>query len=243
VHTFFISDRQKSLIGTLLYTYPLIKRTLTRYTILITLGEVIMDGHQKTDIELGRLLVNPENYRFDKVNDQQEAMLTMLRSQKDKILKLARDVAQRGLNPTRRLVVKEADGGKYVILEGNRRITALKLMSNPAVLPGEYPFRGVFEELHAKYKDTLPTVVECVVYPADQQDIADSWVLLEHTGENQGVGTVPWNSVQKKRFELRHKQELSSTLQVLDLLKTNGVDISGVLATNLERLLTTPAVR
>lgn len=58
-----------------------------------------MDGHRKADIELDKLLVNPENYRFEIVKDQQEAMLIMLRSQKDKILRLARDVAQRGLNP------------------------------------------------------------------------------------------------------------------------------------------------
>jgi hypothetical protein len=127
------------------------------------LGGVIMDGHRKADIELDKLLVNPENYSFYPVKDQQEAMLIMLRSQKDKILNLARDIAQRGLNPTRRLVVKEADGGKYVIQEGNRRITVLKLMSNPAEISGDYPFKGVFEELHARYKDTLPTVVECVV--------------------------------------------------------------------------------
>lgn len=202
-----------------------------------------MDGHRKADIKVDKLLVNPENYRFDPVKDQQEAMLVMLRTQKDKILKLARDIAQRGLNPLKRLAVIEVDGGKYVSLEGNRRLTVLKLMSNPTELGGDYPFKGVFEDLHARYKDILPTVVECVVFSADQQDIADSWILLEHTGENQGVGTVPWNSVQKQRFELRHKQKLSSALQVLDLLRANGVDTSGILATNVERLLTTPQVR
>ena len=202
-----------------------------------------MDGHRKADIELDKLLVNPKNYRFDPVKDQQEAMLVMLRTQKDKILNLARDIALRGLNPMRRLAVIEADGGKYVSLEGNRRITVLKLMSNPAELHGDYPFKGVFEELHERYKDSLPTEVECVVYPADQQDVADSWVLLEHTGENQGIGTVPWNYVQKQRFELYHKQKQSTVLQVVDLLKDNGVDTSELLATNLERLLTTPQVR
>src|SRR5436305_2889457 len=127
------------------------------------------------------------------------------------------------MNPTRRLVVKEANGGMYVILEGNRRITALKLMSNPDELSGTYPFKGVFEELHAKYKDSLPTIIECVVYPTDQQEIADSWVLLEHTGENEGIGTVPWNTVQKQRFEAHHKQqELSRALQVLKLLEVKG---------------------
>lgn len=202
-----------------------------------------MDGHRKVDIELNKLLVNSENYRFDPVKDQQEAMLIMLRSQKDKILKLARDIAQRGLNPTRRLMVKEADGGKYVLLEGNRRITVLKLMSNPAELSGDYPFKGVFEELHERYKGTLPTIVECVVYPVDQQEIADSWILLEHTGENQGVGTVAWNTVQKQRFESRHTGQEPRALQVLGFLERNGVDISGIAATNLERLLTTPEVR
>jgi hypothetical protein len=203
-----------------------------------------MDGHQKIDIELGKLLVNPENYRFDPVTDQREAILTMLRSQNNKIIRLARDIAQRGLNPTRRLQVKEVGGGKYVVLEGNRRITVLKLITNPDEIPGDYLFKSIFVDLHAKYKDNLPTVLECVVYPEDRQDIADSWVLLEHTGENQGMGTVPWNSVQKQRFESRHKQqELSKALQVLEFLEAKGIDTSGIEATNLERLLTTPGVR
>ncbi len=202
-----------------------------------------MDGHRKADIGLDKLLVNPENYRFDPVIDQEEAMLTMLKSQNNKIISLARDIAIHGLNPTKRLLVKEADG-KYIVLEGNRRITVLKLMTNPNEIPGDYLFKSIFEDLHAKHKDSLPTVVECVVYPEDQQDIADSWVLLEHTGENKGMGTVPWNSVQKQRFESRHKQrELSKALQVLEFLEARGINTAGVEATNLERLISSPPVR
>jgi hypothetical protein len=202
-----------------------------------------MDGPRKVDIKIDDLLVNPDNYRFDPVENQRDAMLIMLKSQKDKILNLARDVAQHGLSPMERLAVKEAEGGKYISLEGNRRLTVLKLMVNPDELSGEYKYRGVFEELNARYKDTLPTMVDCAVFGADQQEEADRWVSLKHTGENQGVGTVPWNPYQKKRFESRHKNTESTVLQITDLLKENGVDISGVLATNLERLLTTPQVR
>jgi len=203
-----------------------------------------MNSLQKIDIELDKLLVNPENYRFNRVTDQQEAILTMLHSQNNKIIRLARDIAQRGLNPTKRLVVKEADDSRYVVLEGNRRVTVLKLINNPNEIPGDYLFKSIFEDLHAKYKNSLPTTVECVVYPEDQQEIADSWVLLEHTGENQGMGTVPWNSVQKQRFESRHKQkELSKSLQVLEFMEGKGIDTSGIEATNLERLISTPAVR
>jgi hypothetical protein len=201
-----------------------------------------MDGHRKADIELDKLLVNPENYRFDPVTDQQEAILTMLRSQNTKIIRLARNIAERGLNPTKRLLVKETNG-KYVVLEGNRRITVLKLMTNPDEVPGDYLFKSVFEDLHSKYKDSLPRTIECVVYPEDQQEVADGWVLLEHTGENQGMGTVPWDSAQKQRFEARHKQqELSRALQVIEFLETNGIDTSGVEATSLKRLLETRGV-
>jgi hypothetical protein len=203
-----------------------------------------MDRHQKIDIELDKLLVNPENYRFKSVTNQQEAMLTMLKSQDSKIMRLAKDIAAHGLNPTRRLLVKETADGKYVVLEGNRRITAIKLMNNPNEIPGDYRFKSIFEDLNAKYKDDLPTILECVVYPENQQGVADSWVLLEHTGENQGIGTVTWNSMQKQRFEAGHKQtQLSKALQVLELLEVKGINISGVEVTNLERLISTPAVR
>jgi len=202
-----------------------------------------MDGHRKADIKLDDLLVNPDNYRFDPVENQRDAILVMLRSQKDKVLNLARDIAQHGLSPMERLAVQEAEAGKYISLEGNRRLTVLKLMVNPDELSGDYPYRGVFEELHERYKVTLPTTVECAVFGADEQEAADRWVNLKHTGENLGVGTVPWNGFSKRRFALRHKREESTTLQVADLLKANGVDISGVLASNLERLLTTPQVR
>ena len=50
-----------------------------------------MDGHRKADIAIDKLLVNPENYRFDPVKDQQEAMLTMLQLLNNKIVKLARE--------------------------------------------------------------------------------------------------------------------------------------------------------
>lgn len=201
-----------------------------------------MDGHRKADIALDKLLVNPENYRFDPVADQQEAMITMLQRQKDKILNLARDIAQRGLNPMERLIVKEVDGGMYVVLEGNRRITALKLMTNPDELPGNYPYKGVFEGLHDQYKNILPTAVECVIYRADQQDSADRWIELKHTGENQGVGTVSWKTEQKQRFASRHMGQEPKTLQILEFLKENGIDISDLDVTSLERLLGTRGV-
>ncbi len=201
-----------------------------------------MNGHRKADIELDKLLVNPKNYRFPSVKNEHQAMLTMLDSQQSKLTRLAEDIAKHGLNPTKRFPVLETEGGKYVVLEGNRRITALKLMANPDELPGQYPYKSTFQKLHVTYKTSLSTTVECVVYQEDEREIAEIWVGLEHTGENQGVGTVTWTTRQKERFDNRRNKKLSRAFQVLEFLDTKKVDTSDVKQTNLDRLLSTPAV-
>lgn len=201
-----------------------------------------MSNHYNADIKLSDLLVNRENYRFHSVADEHEAMLIMLDSQQGKLTKLAESIAQQGLNPTKRIPVIKIDGGKYVVLEGNRRVTALKLMKNPDELSGEYRYKSVFQRLHATYKTSLPTTVECVVYPENERDTAEIWVGLEHTGENQGIGTVAWTTRQKERFDNRRHKKPSRAYQVLEFLDRKNVDTSDVKQTNLDRLLSTPAV-
>jgi hypothetical protein len=55
--------------------------------------------------------------------------------------------------------VIETGDGKYVILDGNRRATALKLMTNPNAISGNYDSKSAFEALNETYKDSLPTSV------------------------------------------------------------------------------------
>ena len=115
-------------------------------------------------------------------------------------------------------------------------------MTNPDELPGQYPYKSTFQKLHVTYKTSLSTTVECVVYQEDEREIAEIWVGLEHTGENQGVGTVTWTTRQKERFDNRRNKKLSRAFQVLEFLDTKKVDTSDVKQTNLDRLLSTPAV-
>lgn len=153
------------------------------------------------------------------------------------------DIVERGLNPLRALLAVKKDG-KYIVYEGNRRTTALKLLNNPDAISGVYPLKQVFVKLKVDgYK--VPDDLEFVVYDEKDIDEADQWVFVEHNGKNNGVGTVSWDTKQKARFSARHnKTPLDKALQLTDYLEEKGVDTKNLDQTTLNtRILSDPNIR
>jgi ParB-like chromosome segregation protein Spo0J len=91
---------------------------------------VIFYNMTKEMIPIEKLLVNPQNPRFEPVGNQEEAISMMLSEAEKKIINLAKDIAQYGLNPSKSLMVVKVDKGYYLPLEGNRRVTAIKLLKS-----------------------------------------------------------------------------------------------------------------
>jgi len=197
-------------------------------------------------IPLTNIVVNIENPRFELAGNQREAIEVMIANQGDKLINLAKDIISAGLNPGKLINVAPhpTEKGRYYVLEGNRRITVLKLLAAPNLIDARHKvFANKLRPLAEKFKLNQITKVPCVVYndPAD----ANRWIKLEHTGENKGVGTVGWDSQQIGRFEERVAGKSPIALQVLDFLKsepTVSSELKGKLkdvpSTNLDRLLT-----
>jgi len=61
----------------------------------------------------------------------------MIEDQGDKLSKLADDITNEGLNPGDPIFITkhEKQTKQYNVLEGNRRVTALKLLENPDLIP------------------------------------------------------------------------------------------------------------
>ena len=85
---------------------------------------------------LSELRLDQQNYRTGKTSSQRDAFATIIEDQKDKLANLAEDLlAMGGVSPgepiwvTRDLNVR----GMYVVLEGNRRVAALKILETPAL--------------------------------------------------------------------------------------------------------------
>ncbi|MBK8279613.1 MAG: hypothetical protein IPK94_05605 [Saprospiraceae bacterium] len=89
-------------------------------------------------LKLNELLVNTENYRFETVASQKEAIDKMVEDQNDNLFNLAEHVVHNGLNPNDRIEVVPSnhDKAKFIVLEGNRRTITLKLLNNPDLIEG-----------------------------------------------------------------------------------------------------------
>ena len=81
--------------------------------------------------KVGNLLLDPRNTRIPTADqtDDQRALLHYLVAHED-VWGLAKSIVSLGLFPNERMVVMPY-GRDYLVLEGNRRLAAIKLLLNP----------------------------------------------------------------------------------------------------------------
>jgi hypothetical protein len=84
--------------------------------------------------KLSELRLDQKNYRTGPVATQRAAVAAIIEDQKTKLVNLAEDILSIGLSPGEPIwVTRDPDAkGMYIVLEGNRRVAALKLLETPA---------------------------------------------------------------------------------------------------------------
>lgn len=199
-------------------------------------------------IPLDNLLIDADNPRLEEsLQNQREAIRAIAVNQGPKLVVLAKDIVEHGLNPSDSLIVMQLqeDPSYYAVLEGNRRVAALKILKSPELISGamEDAIVNHFRKLSTQYQDSIKEL-RCVV--VEGRADANRWIELRHTGENEGAGIVRWGGAETARFRQRSGQK-EPHLQVLDFLEQRG-DMSKetrqkVPVTSLKRLLTNPYVR
>lgn len=203
------------------------------------------------EIALSDLLLDGENARLAEEQDSQpDIALSLADQQGSKLINLASDIVDKGLDPsTLPIVVPTGDQKKrYRVLEGNRRVLALKALETPGLISDALTQnnRSKLYRLSEAYAADPIAYVPAVLF--DEADQAEHWIRTRHTGLNEGVGLAEWGSEEKDRFESR-KGKRSVALQVLDFVKTHGYlsddaeKADTKISTSLKRLLGTPDVR
>jgi hypothetical protein len=196
------------------------------------------------EIKVSDLLLNPENPRFDPVRHQTETIDAMLDDQKEKLVNLAKHIMKFGLNPTDIILVKPHEK-KWLVLEGSRRITAIKLLNDPELIGVKYK---AIKTQFKKISKTKIGTVHCVIM--SDENMANEWIRLKHTGQNEGAGIVDWNSQQTGRFNSRLQGIPDVYIRFLDALKNieeipdeYRKNFHKIKKTNLVRLISDPDVR
>jgi len=157
---------------------------------------------------------------------------------------LAKDIVQVGLSPIDTFAVVGVDGtpGSYIVVEGNRRLCALKLLRDFHLAPAQ--LRPQFRKLAERYKGE--SIVRCVVF--SNIDDASVWIERQHSGLNGGIGRKPWDADQKARFikGKRQNDKNKFALELMDYAEKNnfitGEGRRGRLTT-LQRYLSNAKVR
>jgi hypothetical protein len=208
-----------------------------------------MSKHTYQQILLSNFILDLENPRHDRIEDQESVIAEFLDRQGDKIIRLVKDIAAEGTNPADLPIVipAETESGKFIVVEGNRRVVALKLLENPelVMLVGKAVYKRRLEELSKQFGSNRPDSLQCVVFP--NREDANHWIELRHTGQNNGVGIVEWDAASVARFK---KGQSWMALQVVDYVKSKIPDdaelrrqIDRISLTNVARLVNDPDVR
>ncbi len=204
------------------------------------------------DLPISKLRVDVKNPRIPEQQDSQiESFHLMAKVQEEKLIALAKHIIQYGLNPAEKFIVIPDDEDQYIVLDGNRRLTTLRILETPEIVQGHLKadYSRQLKRLSEKYlKDPLMDV-PCLIFQDREQ--ADPWIELIHDGESGGAGLVKWSAQQRSRFQSR-KGKKALHLQALDFVIENGelepetktkLDLGKYPASTLQRVIGTPYVR
>lgn len=207
-----------------------------------------MPEYRDEQILLSKLKLDPTNPRHPEFESQREIIEWMTSGTGkigEKLFVLAKDISSFGLNPADRVMVMEdeKEKGQFVVLEGNRRLTALKLLNNSDIAPTQ-DWQKRFSRLRPTNYSPINRI-PCVVF--DDLERAFHFIELRHLGQSGGAGIVPWEAEQKARHDqrLHRKSRHHKALAVLDFIRNSdgispdlkGFASKGFPITTLDRIL------
>lgn len=144
---------------------------------------------------------------------------------------LMSSIGQQGYFPGEPLLVAPGENGTYVVVEGNRRLAAVKLL-NGQLLPPRRKSRSVAmiidEAIHK------PIELPCIVYENRES-------ILRYLGYRHITGIKEWDALSKARYLLELKDTFYSDIPEEEQLRTIAKEI-GSRSDAVSKLLTGLAI-
>lgn len=206
--------------------------------------------HEVVSIPVVDLILDPGNARLGDEQPSQQAVYHALAAQQgSRLVQLAADIVESGLDPTTLPAVVATDDRRrrYKVIEGNRRVLALKALDNPSIVASGLSPRDLTRLTTSaqRYAEAPIDEVPCVLFESEAD--AYHWVELRHTGTNEGAGLVEWDTNEQDRFKARHGKGGARTPagQILDFLHQIDGPSDGKtkVLTTLQRIINTKDVR
>ncbi len=185
-------------------------------------------------IDVSDIMLDQNNYRLGPLDNQIDCINIMFEEFGSKMVKIAGHIAQNGLSP-KPIVISKDRRRRWVVRDGNRRITAIKLLNNPAEAPEQY--QKIFRNLkNNAVPGMIPEKIECLT--SDEHTIIE-YRKLEHMGPQDGIGQVDWDPRAKGNMQADVDGITTYPLAraICDYLEKKGItDAKNVSISNMQRL-------
>jgi len=157
------------------------------------------------------LVYDPENPRLPmSVDGRDEKQVINWMLDNENVIELMASIAEEGFFPAEPLLVAPSKKrGKFEVVEGNRRLTAVKLLLNPELATGK---KNAIKEIidEGKEIDSL-TELPVIVFENSSE-------IQQYLGYRHITGVQPWDSLAKARY-LRRMQKTLKIKKITDLYK------------------------
>lgn len=147
------------------------------------------------ELSLSQLVLDPKNPRLPKAVRGKESSIIDYIARESAIDDLVESIARNGYFSSEPIIVypttpssKHTSSSTYYVAEGNRRITALKLLHEPSL----YPRRKKIAAISAKAKHK-PTAIPAIIYK-------DRTATLALLGYRHITGIKQWDPLAKARY-------------------------------------------
>jgi|GEM_PF-2448828 hypothetical protein len=185
-----------------------------------------MNKFEAKTIPLNQLALDTENPRFITPPNATEQDIINYLLEYEEVEELAQSINKnRGLYAGERVIVYK-DGNKYVVLEGNRRISACKILTDKKLLANKRPYSAANLIV---FQDTLDNISDIQVDIMRSRTDAQSSLAAKHID-----GIRRWSPISKQKF---FSKEFSAGKSVEEIQDTTGTSkniiIKGIKEYNL----------
>jgi hypothetical protein len=167
-------------------------------------------------IDSDHLHFDPKNPRFFRLRgDSSDEKIVSEMLDDEGVQDLMSSIGQQDYFPGEPLLITPDANGHHIVVEGNRRLAAVKLL-NGQLLPPKRKLRSVAMLLEeANYK---PTKLPCIIY-------ANRELVLRYLGYRHITGIKEWDALSKARYLVDLKETFYSKLPRDEQLRTIAKEI------------------
>lgn len=150
-------------------------------------------------LDYSSIQVNPENFRHNPVLTEYDAMIYLINDTISDTIDLCDKMIKFGFREQEVLTVVKIDDEDYTYsaLDGNRRLTCLKLLLGDMILPNHPNYKRLADFLESADTSKINKVVPCIIHEEASREvyeyIRDKHVSAEGTEKK-------WDPKQQRRF-------------------------------------------